>query len=148
MTTVEMRGQLAPLLALRWTMVRSGPARWGFAALASAVLTLSALAVAAGQLAPRQRAVDVLLLAPSVFLAVAVVALIAPLVAGGGNELFPEEQLVAFPVTPRTSYAVSLALSPLNVAWTTQLIGLFGVTSYLVPDAAGLPAWCSSSPTG
>jgi len=81
----------------------------------------------------------VLLLAPSIFLAVAVVALIAPLVAGGGNELFPEEQLVALPITPHTSYAGSLALSPLNVAWTTQLIGLLGVTSYLVTDVAGLP---------
>ena len=135
MTTVETRGQLRRcwLCGGPW----SGRARPDGASPAwrAPWLTLSAIAVVVGQLAPRERADDVLLLAPSVFLAVAVVALIAPLVAGGGNELFPEEQLVAFPVTPRTSYAVSLALSPLNVAWTTQLIGLFGVTSYLVSDA-------------
>jgi hypothetical protein len=131
-------GQLAPLLVLRWTMVRSPQARWGFAGLAGAAAGLSVLAVVVGQLAPRHRAVDVLLVAPSLLLAVAVVALLAPLVAGGGNELFPDEQLVAFPITPRTSYAGSLALSPLNLAWTTQLVGLLGVTSYLVADARGL----------
>ena len=139
MSSAETRGQLRPLLGLRWTMVRSRPAQWGFAGLAGTVVTLSALAVCVGQLMPRQRADEVLLLAPAVFLAVAVVALLAPLVAGGGNELFPEEQLVAFPITPRTSYAASLALSPLNVAWTTQLVGLLGVTSYLVADVGGLP---------
>jgi len=48
MTTGELRGQLRPLLALRWTMVRSRQARWGFAGLASAVATLSVLAVSVG----------------------------------------------------------------------------------------------------
>ncbi|MEP6761863.1 MAG: hypothetical protein ABJA93_10935, partial [Sporichthyaceae bacterium] len=108
-----MSSQLAPLVALRWTMVRSSQARWGFAGLASAAVALSVIAVAVGQLAARHRSVDVLLVAPSLFLAVAVVSVLAPLVAGGGNELFPEEQLVAYPITPRTAYVGSLALSPL-----------------------------------
>lgn len=138
-----MSGQLVPLLALRATMVRSRQARWGFAGLAGAGAALSVLAVVVGQLAPRDRAVDVLLVAPSVLLGVAVVAVLAPLVAGGGNELFPPEQLVAFPITSHTTHAGSLALSPLNLAWTTQLVGLLGLTSYLAatasPSRAGLP---------
>ena len=134
-----MSGQLAPLLGLRWTMVRSPQAQWGFAGLAGGAVGLGALAVVAGQLAPRGRVIDVLLLAPSVFLAVAVVALLAPLVAGGGNELFPDEQLVAYPIASRTLFAGSLALSPLNLAWMTQLVGLLAVTSYLADDGRGLP---------
>ena len=134
-----MKGQLRPLLGLRWTMVRSPQTRWGFVGLAGAAVGLSVIAVLVGLVAPRGRAVDVLLLAPSLFLAVAVVALLAPLVAGGGNELFPDEQLVAFPITPRTHFAGSLALSPLNLAWTTQLVGLLAVTAYLADGGPGLP---------
>jgi hypothetical protein len=133
-----MSGQLRPLLGLRWTMVRSAQARWGFIGLAGVAVGLSLLAVLGGRLAPRGREVDVLLLSPSLFLAVAVVALLAPLVAGGGNELFPDEQLVAYPIAPRTWFTGSLALSPLNIAWTTQLIGLLAVTSYLSDGGAGL----------
>ncbi|MEP6760689.1 MAG: hypothetical protein ABJA93_04910, partial [Sporichthyaceae bacterium] len=43
-----------------------------------------------------------------------------------------------YPITPRTAYVGSLALSPLNLAWTSQLVGLLGVTSYLVADPTGL----------
>ncbi len=52
----------------------------------------------------------------------ALLAAIAPLVAGGGNELFPPEQLVAYPITSRTEHLASLALAPLNLAWTAQLV--------------------------
>ena len=133
-----MSGQLAPLVTLRWEMLRSTRIRWGFAALAGVGLGLCIGAVIAGLLAPRQWASDVLLLAPTLFLAVAAVALAAPLVAGGGNELFPEEQLVAFPVTSRTRFRASLTLSPLNLAWTSQLVGLIAVTAYLVGRPGGL----------
>ncbi len=134
-----MSGQLAPLLKLRWTMVRSRRAQWGFAGLAGGAVALGVLAVLVGLLAPLDRAVDELLLAPSLFLAVAVVALLAPLVAGGGNELFPDDQLVAYPIASRTLFAGSLALSPLNLAWMTQLVGLLAVTSYLAGGGTGLP---------
>ena len=133
-----MSGQLVPLVSMRWAMLRSTQARWGFAALAGVGSGLCIGAVLLGRLAPREPATDVLLLAPSLFLAVSIVALAAPLVAGGGNELFPEEQLVAYPVTSRTRYVASLTLSPLNLAWTTQLVGLLAVTSYLAERPAGL----------
>jgi hypothetical protein len=125
-------GQLGPLIALRWRMVRSRRARLGFGLLASAIPALCTLAAIVGVLAPRQRSLDVQVAAPTAYLSVAVLALLAPLVAGGGNELFPAEQLVAFPVTARTQYVASLALTPLNLAWTTQLVALVGLTTYIV----------------
>jgi hypothetical protein len=130
-------GQVGPLIALRWRMVRSRRARLGFGLLASSIPLLCAVAAVVGVLAPRQRSFDVQILAPTAFLSVAVLALLAPLVAGGGNELFPSEQLVAYPVTARTQYLASLALTPLNLAWTTQLVALVGLTAYMV----GATAW-------
>ena len=139
-----------PLLALRWQMVRSRRARRGFVALAAAVPVLCVAAVVGGLLAPRDRSLDVTPArarrrtspwpcSPS----------LAPLVAGGGNELFPAEQLDAYPVTSRTVYRASLALTPLNLAWTTQLVALLGLTAYVRgrdrADAARRcsPAWSS-----
>ena len=65
--------------------------------------------------------------------------MIAPLVAGGGNELFPPDQLAAYPITARTQYLASLALTPLNLAWTMQLVGLVGLTAYISGPSALLP---------
>ncbi len=99
--------------------------------LAASVPVSVALAVVVGLRAPDQGAFDVVLLAPTAYLSVGLLAILAPLVAGGGNELFPDDQLTALPITSRTRYVASLALTPLNLAWTTQLIGLVGVTAYL-----------------
>lgn len=126
-----MTGQLGPLVALRWRMVRSRRSRRGFLVLASLAPVLCIVAAVVGATASRDRVFDVLLLAPTAYLSVAVLAVLAPLVAGGGNELFPPEQLVAYPVTARTQFAASLVLTPLNLAWTTQLIGLVGLTTFV-----------------
>ena len=57
----------------------------------------------------------------------ALLAVLAPLAAGGGNELFPADQLAAYPVSrAHASTAASLVLTPLNLAWTTQLVALLG----------------------
>ncbi len=64
---------------------------------------------------------------------------LAPLAAGGGNELFPTDQLSAYPITARTQYLASLALTPLNLAWTTQLVALIGLTAYVSGPSAHLP---------
>jgi hypothetical protein len=126
-----MNGQLRHLLALRWRMVRSRGARRGFVALASLVPLLCVAAVVVGLLAPRDRGFDLLLIAPTAYLSVVILAVLAPLVVGGGNELFPPDQLVAYPVSARTNYAASLALIPLNLAWTTQLVALLGLTAFV-----------------
>lgn len=127
-------GQLAPLIALRWRMLRTRRARAGFGALAASVPLLGLAAVLVGLFAPGRGSFDIIVLAPTAYASVAVLALLAPLVAGGGNELYPEEHLVAYPVSARTQYLASLVLTPLNLAWTTQLVGLVGLTAYIAPQ--------------
>ena len=123
-------GQLGSLVGLRWRMVRSRRTRQGLLLLASSLPFLLVCAVVIGQSLPRgQRLFDLLLLAPTVYLVFAVLALAAPLVAGGGNELFPEEQLVAYPIRPRTVFQSGLLVAPLNLAWTSQVVLLLGVTA-------------------
>lgn len=131
--------QLRHLLALRWRMVRSRRSRLAFAALAMLPLALCVAAVAVAGVLPRERAGDILALAPTAFLTVALVAVLAPLVAGGGNELFPAEQLAAFPVRAGTVYRTALTLSPLNLAWAAQAVGLVGLTAYISDLRPGLP---------
>lgn len=129
--------QLVELVRLRWRMVRSERVRLGLVLLAALVPGLLAGAVIAGQLVPRGASFDVTLLAPTAFLGFAVLSLVAPLAAGGGNELFPPEQLTPFPVRPSTEFAASLLVAPLNLAWMTQALLLFGVTSFVTGDRPG-----------
>lgn len=120
-------------------MVRSRRSRLGFALLAAAVPVLCVGAVLVGVTLPRDRSFDITLLAPTAYLSVAVLAVLAPLVAGGGNELFPPEQLAAFPVSTRAQYTASLLLAPLNLAWTVQVVGLVGLTAFATGPRPLLP---------
>ncbi len=91
------------------------------------------------RLVPDDRRSDVILLAPTALLPLAVLAVLAPLVAGGGNELFPDSQLTAYPVSGRTRYAASLVLTPLNLAWSTQLIAVVALAAFIA-ESDGLVA--------
>ena len=133
-----MTSQVGPLVALRWRMVRSTRAQRGFLALAAAVPVLCLVAAVVGATAPRGSNFDVLLLAPSAYLTVALLTVAAPLIAGGGHELFPTEQLDAYPVTARTQFLASVMLTPLNLAWTTQLIALVGLTTFVSDTGPGV----------
>jgi len=133
-----MTAQVRPLIALRWRMLRSSRARRGFIALATLIPVLCLVAAIVGATAPRDRAFDVLLLAPSAYLTVALLTLLGPLVAGGGQELFATGQLDAYPVTARTQFLTSGVLTPLNLAWTTQLVALVGLTAFVSNSGPGL----------
>lgn len=123
-----MRGQLGALVALRWRMVRAPRVRRGLLLLAAVLPLLLLMAVVAGQAFPAgERLTNLLLLAPTVFVLFAALALAAPLVAGGGNELFPEDQLVAYPIRPRTVFESGLLVAPLNLAWAAQVVLMFGL---------------------
>ena len=127
--------QLPALVRLRWQMVRAERVRVGLLVLAACVPGLLCAAVIAGQLAPRSRSFDVTVLGPTAFLGFAVLSLVAPLAAGGGNELFPPEQLVAYPIRPATHFFESLLVAPLNLAWMSQFVLLFGMTSFVTGPA-------------
>lgn len=122
--------QVWALARLRRQMVRSRGVRAGLGGLAVALPVLLALAVSAGRSAGPAGA-DTELLIPAVFAALAAVAVIGPLAMGGGYELFPSDQLVASPVRPATVVAGSALLSPLNLTWLVQLLGVAGATGYL-----------------
>lgn len=132
-------GQVGALVALRWRMVRRRKVRIGLLALAGLLPVLVVVAAVAGQLVPEgDQRFEVTLLAPTTYLVFAALAVVAPLVTGGGNELFPEGQLAAYPVQPRTVFLGSLLLAPLNLAWAVQVIGLAGVTAVVANRGPGV----------
>ncbi len=137
--------QLRALVGLRWRMVRSRAARAGLLALASCV-PLAVLAGTVGaRLVPEEARFDAAVVTPTVFLGFALLSLVSPLTAGGGNELYPSEQLVAYPIRPGTQYLTGLAVMPINLAWVSQLVVVAAATSFAV--AAGGAAALLAVPT-
>lgn len=123
--------QVGALLALRWQMLRSGTAKAGALAVLAVVLWLLTWAGDARQYADDALVSTVLAVAPGVFLGFGVLAVVAPLTAGGGHELVPQDQLVAYPVRPSTLFLGGLLLAPANLVWAVQLLALVAVTSLL-----------------
>ncbi|MEP6695269.1 MAG: hypothetical protein ABJA34_00155 [Pseudonocardiales bacterium] len=121
-------GQLRALVALRWQMVRSGRTRTGLLLLLAGVVLLIIVAALASRLVPPRLISNARLLTPTAFAGFAVLALVAPLAAGGGNELFPADQLVGYPIRPATTFLASVAVAPLNLAWLSQLLLLTTLT--------------------
>ncbi len=87
--------QLRALVALRWTMVRSRHARLGLAALAACVPLAVLGGALVAQVVPSGTRFEASLVVPTIYLGFAVLSAVSPLTAGGGNELYPAEQLVA-----------------------------------------------------
>jgi hypothetical protein len=111
-------------------MVRAGRARAGLISLLVALPLAAALGQLAAARAPRDFQSEALLLLSTVYLGFAVLALLAALSAGGGAELFPPGQLVAFPVRPATVFLAAVLLAPLNFAWSVQLVMLLTTVAY------------------
>lgn len=130
--------QLRALAWLRWQMIRSPAVRltlvfsvvfviWLLQAIVRSAALLTAPALSAS-----------VELAPAAFLGFGVLAVIAPLTAGGGNEIVPSDQLVAYPVRPATYFLGGLLLAPINLVWVIQLLVLAAETAYLTLDGGGL----------
>lgn len=97
--------------------------------------TVSAAVVPAlvgGMSSSSSAAQDVLLLLPTAYAGFLVVTTFAIVGAGGGRELLPREQAVAFPVSPTTDHLGALLLAPLNIAWILQTWTVLGATAYVV----------------
>jgi hypothetical protein len=110
-----------------------------------ALLVLSAITLAAAVLPAlvpegdlsRAEALDLL---PVGFLGLLVVSVVSTASSGGGRELLPREQAVAFPVDPVTDHLGALLLAPLNIAWLLQCWALLGAASYAVGPRAAVVA--------
>ncbi|MDT7570841.1 MAG: hypothetical protein QOE05_1015 [Actinomycetota bacterium] len=123
--------QVRALAWLRWQMVRSPGARLALCAAPLLLIWFVQIVVASAATLTQPALVAATELAPAAFLGFAVLAVIAPLTAGGGIEIVPSSQLVAYPVRPRTWFLGGLLLAPANLVWVVQLLVLAAETSYL-----------------
>lgn len=128
--------QLRALLALRWQMARTPGLRLAIVLAALTVLWLLHLVVGSGDLLDAPTLATAIDIAPATFFGFGVLAVIAPLTAGGGNEVVPPDQLAVYPVRPTTQFFGGLLLAPLNLVWVVQLLVLAGLTSYLTLDGS------------
>ncbi|WP_036507261.1 hypothetical protein [Nocardioides sp. URHA0020] len=117
---------------VRFRATRSGGRSARRAWVVLAALTLAALVVPLYLPGARTgaRAFDVLLILPTAMAGVLLLATVAAVTTGGGRELLPREQAVAYPVSPTTDHLGALLLAPLNIAWLLQAWVLVGCTSY------------------
>ncbi len=69
---------------------------------------------------------------PSIYLGFLVLAVVSAAASGGGREIVPREQAVAWPVSSMTDHFGALLLAPLNIAWLLQAWTLLGITAYVV----------------
>jgi hypothetical protein len=123
--------QVRALAWLRWQMVRSPGARVALCAAPLLLIWFVQIVVDSAATLTQPALVAATELAPAAFLGFAVLAVIAPLTAGGGIEILPSSQLVAYPVRPRTWFLGGLLLAPANLVWVVQLLVLAAETSYL-----------------
>ena len=75
-------------------------------------------------------AFDVFLLLPSAYAGFLVLNVASAVASGGGRELIPRDQAVAYPVSPAVDHLGALLLAPLNIAWLLQGWLLVGATAY------------------
>ncbi|MGH3333653.1 MAG: hypothetical protein ACRDPJ_20330 [Nocardioidaceae bacterium] len=140
-------GDVVPLLRFRASGLRGRSRRTAVAALGLiGVLTVLAawlpayLPGAAGSEGEAAvSSTDILLLLPSAYLGVLGIAIVSAAASGGGRELLPREQAVAFPVSPATDHLGALLMAPLNIAWLMQSWAVLGATAFAV-GTKGLPA--------
>ena len=75
-----------------------------------------------------------------------VVSIVSAAASGGGRELLPRDQGVAFPVSATTDHLGALLMAPLNIAWLLQAWSCSASTSYVVGPVALVCRWPCSLP--
>ena len=86
------------------------------------------------------KALDVVLLMPTVFAGFLLLTVVSSVASGGGRELLNRDQGVAFPVSPTTDHLGALLMAPLNIAWLLQAWAMLGSAAYALPLADVVPA--------
>ncbi|MDP9240566.1 MAG: hypothetical protein M3O55_08010 [Actinomycetota bacterium] len=132
-------GQLRALVGLRWQMVRSRRVRFGLVGLLIALALLIIGAALASRFLADHLITNALVVTPTAFAGFALLALLAPLAAGGGNELFPADQLVGYPIRPGAIFLASVGVTPLNLAWLSQLLVLTALTGAVTKNPVLVP---------
>lgn len=132
--TATPLSQVRTLVSLRWHMVRSVGVRALLTGLLVLLVLFAVSAHTSGVRAHRLLAVDVTVPFAAAYAGFVLLAVLTPLTAGGGTEIFPASQLVSFPVAPRTQFLTSLLLAPLNLAWVAQALTLTMLTGYVAAD--------------
>jgi hypothetical protein len=130
--------QLRALLWLRWQMVRSPTVRVVIRLVALLLVYLLVLAARSAGLYEKAALETAIKLAPQAFLGFGFLAVVAPLTAGGGNELFPPDQLAAYPVRAKAHFLGGLLLAPVNLVWVLQIFALVAETAYLTAGGYAL----------
>jgi hypothetical protein len=77
---------------------------------------------------------------PTMYLGFLALTVLASIASGGGREIVPREQAVAFPLSSVTEHFGALLLAPLNIAWLIQGWTVLGMTTYVLGPDALLPA--------
>ena len=131
--TAGLRGRSRPVVWLSTCLVGvlTLLAGWLPAHLPGAAGTAGSAALESG---------DVLKVLPSAYLGVLLIAVVSSTVAGGGRELLPRDQAVAFPVSPTTDHLGALLMAPLNIAWLMQAWVVLAATAFVVGPAGLLRA--------
>lgn len=75
---------------------------------------------------------DIAVLLPAAYIGVLVISMISAAASGGGRELLPRDQAVAFPVSPTTDHLGALLMAPLNIAWLLQTWTVLAGTAFVV----------------
>ena len=99
----------------------------GFVVVTLAVATVPGLFPDAGG---DGRALDLLILLPTMLTGFLALAIVSATASGGGRELIARDPAAIHPVSPTTDHLGALLLAPLNIAWLLQAWTLIGVTSY------------------
>ena len=134
-----MSDQVWPLVALRWRTVRDPSVRALMVLTGVLILGCLVLVLLTRRDLPAPILATVVQVAPPTFLGFALLAVLAPLASGSSADLFPPDQLVAYPIQPRTRFQIALLLAPLNLVWIVQLITLFAITCWLAQAPEGIP---------
>jgi hypothetical protein len=82
---------------------------------------------------------DAAILMASGYVGVLVISILSSATSGGGRELLPREQAVAFPVSPTTDHLGALLMAPLNIAWLLQSWAVLALTAYAIGPQWTLP---------
>lgn len=112
-------------------MLRRGWLKASAASLAilAAIVVIAGAVVAAERPAGSEAELSTLL--ASLLLLFPVLAFTAGMAAGGGTEVIPMSQLIAYPLSPRAVFVASVLMTPLNVAWTLQAAGITWLAAYV-----------------